>query len=192
MAYIRIRYNISTFSIFYAKKKIPFVEKNIISTVAKVRHMYLKKKEINYSKKITFQKVSDIASQLAALFKVRKILLYEQRRFRCLPGLIAEGRDMGITVFPDAMLKFFLDAKLESRVHRRFFELKKNGYHTNFQKLLKEMKIRDERDQNRLISPLYPSENAIILDSTNMSFNEVINFFMKLYHKKINIYFAKK
>jgi len=97
---------------------------------------------------------------------------------KCCPGLIAEGRDMGTVVFPDATIKFFLNADLGLRVTRRMIELKKNGYDVNFQKLFTQMKNRDQRDQNRLISPLCIPKNAIILDSSYMTLSEVIQTVM--------------
>jgi len=103
----------------------------------------------------------------------------------CLPGLIAEGRDMGTVVFPDAMIKFFLKADLKVRVNRRIIELRKNGHYIDFHELFLKMKIRDERDQNRLISPLCIAKNAIILDSTDMSLSEVVKTLMQYIIKNI-------
>ena len=131
--------------------------------------------------------ISKISSQLSTYPRVRKILLKKQRSMRCLPGLIAEGRDMGTVVFPDAVLKFFLNANLEVRVNRRMLELKKYGDHINFHKLLTQMKNRDERDQNRSISPLCIAKNAIILDSTYMNLSDVINTLMEYIIEKIKI-----
>ncbi|ADP67283.1 hypothetical protein Buap_2990 [Buchnera aphidicola str. APS (Acyrthosiphon pisum)] len=126
-----------------------------------------------------------MSSQLSVYPRVRKILLKKQRLMRCMPGLVAEGRDMGTVVFPDAIIKFFLNADLEVRVKRRMLELKKNGYHVDFQKLFIQMKTRDKRDQNRLISPLCIPKNAIILDSTYMSLSEVIKTAMGYIIEKI-------
>lgn len=123
---------------------------------------------------------------MATFPKIRKILLHEQRCYRKLPGLIAEGRDMGTIVFPDAIIKFFLNASLETRVYRRIKQFKKIGLSIHAKELLKKLQIRDERDQNRLISPLYPSKDAIILDSTNMTLSEVIKYSMKKIKKICN------
>jgi len=106
---------------------------------------------------------------------------------RCLPGLIAEGRDMGTVVFPDAILKFFLNANLEVRVNRRMLELRKNACYIDFKELFTQMQNRDTRDQNRLISPLCIAKNAIILDSTYMSLSEVIKTLMKYIIEKVKI-----
>lgn len=118
---------------------------------------------------------------------MRKILLKKQRLLRCLPGLIAEGRDMGTVVFPDAMLKFFLNAHLEIRVKRRMLELNKNGYYISFKELATQIKNRDKQDKNRLISPLCIPKNAIILDSTNMNLSEVATASMEYIIEKIKI-----
>lgn len=141
----------------------------------------------SFHKSKNLEIISEIASQLSVYPRIRKILLKRQRFMLRFPGLIAEGRDMGTVVFPDAVLKFFLNAKLEKRVHRRRLELKKNGCNIDFQELFVQMKNRDERDQNRLISPLCIAKNAIILDSTNMSLLEVVNTVMKYIIEKIKI-----
>ncbi|MCU4136919.1 (d)CMP kinase [Buchnera aphidicola (Sitobion miscanthi)] len=129
--------------------------------------------------------MSEVASQLSVYPRVREILLKKQRCMPCLPGLIAEGRDMGTVVFPDAMIKFFLKADLKVRVNRRIIELRKNGHYIDFHELFLKMKIRDERDQNRLISPLCIAKNAIILDSTDMSLSEVVKTLMQYIIKNI-------
>ncbi|WP_193201185.1 (d)CMP kinase [Buchnera aphidicola] len=173
-------------AILILKKNIPIIEKNIISFIKNLNCSSFKKKNKN-SKIIHLQIVGEIASKLATFSKIRNILLEKQRYFRKLPGLIAEGRDMGTIVFPDAVVKFFLNANLETRVYRRIQQFKKIGLSINYKELLQQLKIRDERDQNRLISPLYPSKDAIILDSTNMTLSEVIEYSMKEIKKKIII-----
>ncbi|WP_343152405.1 (d)CMP kinase [Buchnera aphidicola] len=138
----------------------------------------------NISKKIIFQKVSDIASQLAMLPHVRNALLKKQRMFQKFPGLVANGRDMGTVVFPEAEIKFFLKADLISRVNRRMLELKKKGLFINANRLFFEMKKRDNRDYTRTISPLMPAKNAIIIDSTNMNVKEVFTLCMHYINEK--------
>lgn len=162
------------------QKKIPISERYIIPLI---KNLNFKKKIINH---IHLNAVSEIASKIANFYEVRKILLGQQRAFRIFPGLVAEGRDMGTVVFPDAIVQFFLYANLKSRVHRRILQLKKNGDHINSQELYNQIRMRDQRDRNRLISPLYPSRNAIILDSTNMSFSEVINISMIYIFERIH------
>ncbi|MDU3078976.1 MAG: (d)CMP kinase, partial [Mixta calida] len=124
---------------------------------------------------IRTQDVSNAASKVAAFPRVREALLRRQRAFRDAPGLIADGRDMGTVVFPDAPVKIFLDASSEERAHRRMLQLQEKGFSVNFERLLAEIKERDERDRNRAIAPLVPAEDALVLDSTSMSIEQVID-----------------
>lgn len=123
--------------------------------------------------------IGNIASKLAGISYIRKYLLFQQRLFRQLPGLVTDGRDMGTVIFPDACVKFFLKASLQTRVQRRLKHLKKKGIEINFNKLLFMMKRRDYRDRNRAISPLVPEQNSIIIDSTDMNLQQVVNMCMK-------------
>ncbi|MFD1803007.1 (d)CMP kinase [Mixta tenebrionis] len=123
---------------------------------------------------IRTQEVSNTASKVAAFPRVREALLRRQRAFRDAPGLIADGRDMGTVVFPDAPVKIFLDASSEERAQRRMLQLQEKGFSVNFERLLAEIKERDERDRNRAIAPLIPAEDALVLDSTSMSIEQVI------------------
>lgn len=114
------------------------------------------------------------ASQIAALPGVRSGLLRRQQDFRQAPGLIADGRDMGTVVFADAPLKVFLTAGAEERARRRYLQLKDKGEAVTLTSLLEEIRARDERDTNRTIAPLKPAEDAIILDSTTMTIEQVL------------------
>ena len=100
-------------------------------------------------------------------------LLERQRAFRQEPGLVADGRDMGTVVFPDAQVKIFLDASPEVRATRRQKQLEAAGKEADYEQILKEITERDERDRNRPVAPLKPAEDALLLDSTNMSIEEV-------------------
>ena len=126
------------------------------------------------SAEIRTQDVANAASQVAAFPRVREALLRRQRAFRETPGLIADGRDMGTVVFPDAPVKIFLDASSEERAHRRMLQLQEKGFSVNFERLLAEIKERDDRDRNRAVAPLVPAADALVLDSTSMSIDEVI------------------
>lgn len=126
------------------------------------------------SNEIRTETVGNTASQAAAFPRVREALLRRQRAFREAPGLIADGRDMGTVVFPDAPVKIFLDASSEERAHRRMLQLQEKGFNVNFERLLAEIKERDDRDRNRPIAPLVPASDALVLDSTSMSIEEVI------------------
>lgn len=119
------------------------------------------------------EEVGGIASQIAALPRVREALLRRQRAFRQLPGLIADGRDMGTVVFPDAEVKVFLTASAEERANRRYLELKEKGHDVKIGDLLNEIQARDDRDTNRAVAPMVPAEDAIEIDSTHISAQEV-------------------
>lgn len=126
------------------------------------------------SGEIRTQDVANAASKVAAFPRVREALLRRQRNFREAPGLIADGRDMGTVVFPDAPVKIFLDASSEERANRRMLQLQEKGISVNFERLLAEIKERDERDRNRPVAPLVAAHDALILDSTSMSIEQVI------------------
>jgi len=114
------------------------------------------------------------ASQVAALLAVRDALLQRQRVFREAPGLVADGRDMGTVVFADAQLKIYLTASAEERASRRYRQLLGKGETANLASLLDEIVARDERDMNRSVAPLKPADDAIMIDSTQMSIEEVL------------------
>jgi cytidylate kinase len=114
------------------------------------------------------------ASQVAALPAVRDALLQRQRAFLEAPGLVADGRDMGTVVFPEAPLKFFLTASAEERARRRYLQLKAKGDDVNLASLLEEIRARDERDTQRAVAPLKPAADAISLDSTELSIGQVL------------------
>ncbi|OCH10252.1 (d)CMP kinase [Aliivibrio fischeri] len=114
------------------------------------------------------------ASKVAALPQVREALLRRQRAFSAQPGLIADGRDMGTVVFPNAEVKIFLDASAEERANRRMKQLQQKGLDVKFDRLLSEIQERDDRDRNRAVAPLRPAEDALVLDSTSMNIEEVV------------------
>lgn len=114
------------------------------------------------------------ASKIAVFPKVRDALLKRQRDFSSPKGLIADGRDMGTVVFPNAQVKLFLDASAEERTKRRLKQLQEKGFNANFEEILAEIKERDFRDRNRPVAPLVPAKDALLLDSTNLSIEEVI------------------
>ncbi|QZN94169.1 (d)CMP kinase [Symbiopectobacterium purcellii] len=126
------------------------------------------------SNEIRNETVGNTASQAAAFPSVREALLRRQRAFRDAPGLVADGRDMGTVVFPDAPVKIFLDASVEERAQRRMLQLQEKGFNVNFERLLSEIKERDARDRNRSVAPLVPAADALVLDSTDMSIDDVI------------------
>lgn len=120
------------------------------------------------------EKCGIFASQIAVLPVVREALLECQRSFRKSPGLVADGRDMGTVVFPAAVLKVFLDADANERALRRQKQLQKYGESGSFQKILQDLVKRDQRDQERVIAPLKPADNAVVIDTTKLSIDEVL------------------
>jgi cytidylate kinase len=118
------------------------------------------------------------ASQVAALPAVREALLQRQRAFQEMPGLVADGRDMGTVVFPDAPLKIFLTASAEERAQRRYLQLKAKGDDVNLASLLDEIRARDERDTQRAVAPLKAADDAILLDSTKLSIGQVLELIL--------------
>ncbi|MDH2998591.1 cytidylate kinase [Pasteurellaceae bacterium LFhippo2] len=128
----------------------------------------------NVGDKIRTAEAGQNASKIAVYPKVREALLQRQRDFSTDLGLIADGRDMGTIVFPNAQIKFFLDASAEERTKRRVKQLQEKGFNANFDEILAEIKERDFRDRNRPVAPLVPANDAMLLDSTNLSIEEVI------------------
>ncbi|WP_409279491.1 (d)CMP kinase [Pseudomonas defluvii] len=118
------------------------------------------------------------ASMVASLPAVRDALLQRQRAFQESPGLVADGRDMGTVVFPDAPLKIFLTASAEERARRRYLQLKAKGDDVSLSSLLDEIRARDERDTQRAVAPLKPAPDAIQLDSTELSIEQVLERIM--------------
>lgn len=114
------------------------------------------------------------ASTIAKLPRVRAALLERQRAFRKPPGLVADGRDMGTVVFPDAALKVFLIASVAARAERRYKQLKENGFDANLAALSRDLEARDAQDANRSVAPLKPAPDAKELDSTDLSIEEVV------------------
>ena len=121
------------------------------------------------SQAIRSEQMGNAASKVAAFPRVREALLRRQRAFRLMPGLIADGRDMGTVVFPDAQVKIFLDASAEERAQRRLLQLQDKGFDVSFDRLLSEIQARDDRDRNRTTAPLKAADDALVIDSTQLS-----------------------
>jgi len=115
------------------------------------------------------------ASQVAAKPSVRKALLERQHKFQMNPGLVADGRDMGTVVFPNAAVKIFLTASAKIRAERRFNQLKQQGISANLRGLIRDIEKRDARDTNRKDAPLIPAADAIIIDTGKLSIDDVVN-----------------
>jgi len=128
----------------------------------------------NWTREVRAETTGALASKIAAAPAVRAALLQRQHDFRRLPGLVADGRDMGTVVFPDAVLKLFMDASVEERAQRRFKQLKAKGIETTIAPLREEIRARDERDRNRSIAPLRPADGAEVVDTTGLSPGQVV------------------
>lgn len=120
------------------------------------------------------------ASRVGALPDLRAALLQRQRDFAQMPGLVADGRDMGTVVFVDAPLKIYLDASAEERAQRRYKQLINKGQSVSLPALIEDIRARDDRDMNRSVAPLCPAVDAVIIDSTQMSIDEVVSAVMDL------------
>lgn len=136
---------------------------------------------------IRMERVSMAASKVAAMPGVRAALLQCQRDFRRPPGLVADGRDMGTTVFPDAPVKVFLTASAEERARRRFEQLREKGVSVSLRDLLEDIRARDARDMNRETSPLAPAEDAVELDSTGVDIDGVLQRVLQLVRDRIEV-----
>ena len=120
------------------------------------------------------EEAGEMASKIAPIASVRASLLNMQRRSRMLPGLVADGRDMGTVVFPNAPFKVFLTASAEIRAQRRYDQLKSKGFDVNLARLLESIQARDVRDSSRASSPLKAADDALILDTSDLSIDEVV------------------
>ena len=126
------------------------------------------------------EKMAKKASELSSLPTTRENLLSIQRNFYQNKGLVADGRDMGTVVVPEAKLKIFLTASAEIRAERRYLELQNRGQEVNMLALIEDIKQRDLKDSTRTLSPLIPAEDSVIIDSSEMSIEEVLSFTKKL------------
>ncbi|HHE9973744.1 TPA: (d)CMP kinase, partial [Haemophilus influenzae] len=142
---------------------------------------------MDVSRLIRTQEVADAASKVAVFQKVRSALLQLQQDFAKNDGLIADGRDMGTVVFPNAQVKLFLDASAEERAKRRYKQLQNKGINGNFAQILAEIKERDFRDRNREVAPLKPADDALLLDSTTLSIGEVIDQALAYIQEKVSV-----
>ncbi|MBL4852179.1 MAG: (d)CMP kinase [Gammaproteobacteria bacterium] len=135
------------------------------------------------SAEIRTEACGDLASRLATIGAVREALLTRQRAFQAVPGLVADGRDMGTVVFPDAELKIYLTASAEERAKRRYKQLIGKGVSVNLARLLNDIVARDERDMTREVAPLKPAQDAIVLDTTTLSIDDVVTQVSDLWDK---------
>ena len=132
------------------------------------------------------EEIAKTASRLSALSETRELLIDIQRNFMEGKNIIADGRDMGTVVFPEADLKIFLDASAKVRAERRYLELQKRGQEVNMRDLIADIELRDLKDRTRTLSPLIPADDSITIDSSEMSLEEVLSFTKRLAKKELN------
>ncbi|EHK65005.1 (d)CMP kinase [Achromobacter arsenitoxydans] len=144
-------------------------------------HVYLEGADVGHD--IRREEVGNFASRVAAFPGVRQALLERQRAFRLPPGLVADGRDMGTVVFPDASLKVFLVADVVARAERRRKQLIEKGISANLDDLLRDMRERDARDTGRATAPLAPAADAHVLDSSNLTIAETVQAILDFWQK---------
>jgi cytidylate kinase len=144
--------------------------------------IYLEEQDV--TDKIREEPMGIRASEVARLPAVRTALLERQRAFRRPPGLVADGRDMGTVVFPDAVLKVFLTASMVVRAQRRYKQLIDKGNSANLATLSRELEERDQRDATRGVAPLKPAADAVSVDSSEMTVDEVVDRVLKKYRER--------
>ncbi|CAL4043073.1 Cytidylate kinase [Buchnera aphidicola (Anoecia corni)] len=182
-------------ALIYLQRSSYIIPNKVIVIAKKLNYfLFIRKKKFKviYNKKditnnIFTEKTSILASKISQIPEIRSILLNVQKSFRLNPGLVANGRDMGTVVFPDSQLKFFLTSNLKIRSYRRMLQLRKRGIITSFKKTYYEIQKRDNLDIFRKISPLKPSKNAIILDTSYINTTEMFNISMKYVKSKFNL-----
>ena len=143
-----------------------------IDSLGEPVRVFLKGNDI--TKLVRTEDIAEKTSTLSSLKEVREFIKPCQRNFKQLPGLIADGRDMGTVIFPEANFKFFLVASVEERAKRRQTQLKSLGSEVNMRVLLQELTERDNKDMTRELSPLKPSADALVIDTSNLKPNEVL------------------
>ena len=165
------------------------VTENLIVTIAKDIDVDLRYEDgitkvfvdgLEVTGEIRTPEVSRLVSQVAKIGFVREKLTELQRKMATRGGVIMDGRDIGTTVLPNADVKIYLTASIEERARRRFEELKEKGYNSDFNEIAKEIALRDKQDMEREISPLVKADDAILLDTSDMNIDEVVNEILKL------------
>ncbi|MDH5766132.1 MAG: (d)CMP kinase [Gammaproteobacteria bacterium] len=171
------------------QQQVDFSSENVIEAIARELPVRFESESYGLAIFLDNQDVSDairdeeigmVASKVAAMGGVREALLERQRAFVAEPGLIADGRDMGTTVFPQARLKIFMTASCEERAQRRYKQLKEKGISVSLAALVADLKARDEQDSNRPISPLKPAADAVMIDTSDMSIDQVTQHVLDL------------
>ena len=144
-----------------------------IGSLGEPVNIFLKGQDI--TNQVRTERIAEKTSELSSLKEIRDFVTPHQREFKKLPGLIADGRDMGTVIFPEANLKIYLTASLQERAKRRESQLKRLGSKVNMPLLLQELEARDRKDIERKVSPLIPAEDSYEIDTTGLSPEEVLN-----------------
>ena len=161
-------------------EEIPFLIQKDISFKFNHKDVIVLNDQKDITSELRSEKMAKKASELSSLATTRENLLSIQRNFYQNKGLVADGRDMGTVVFPEAKLKIFLTASAEIRAERRYLELQNRGQEVNMLALIEDIKQRDLKDSTRTLSPLIPAEDSVVIDSSDMSIEEVLSFTKKL------------
>ena len=164
----------------FASDEIPYLIQKNISFQFNTKDVVVLNDLKDITSILRSEEMAKKASELSSLSETRENLLSIQRNFYHDSGLVADGRDMGTVVFPDAKLKIFLTASAEARAERRYLELQNRGQEVNMHALIEDIKQRDLKDSTRTLSPLIPAEDSVIIDSSEMSLDEVLSFTKKL------------
>ena len=176
---------------FAAKQKgIAWSDAEAVATCARTLNIQFKNDLVylngnDISEQIRTEEMGKGASQVAVHAQLRAALVDLQHQFRKVPGLVADGRDMGTVIFPDAELKVFLTASTHARAERRYKQLLGKGLQADFKNILLDLQERDARDKGRASAPLQMAEDAILLETDNLSITEAVNIILENFkHKK--------
>jgi cytidylate kinase len=154
---------------------VPLAEKLPVTFVEREGDTCVWLEDEDVSLRIRTEEIGALASQVAVFQGVRLALRARQQAFAKPPGLVADGRDMGTVVFPDAVTKIFLTASVEERARRRYNQLKEKGLSAKLAPLVEDIRARDARDRHRKVAPLVPAADAQVIDSTEMTIDQVVN-----------------
>lgn len=167
------------------RNKVPLNHEQLLADLAKRLEIRFISSSVwlsseNITDQLSLETTGNAASKISVYLSVRNALIQTQRNFRKAPGLIAEGRDMGTVIFPDAFIKIFLEASVEKRAERRYHQLLSQGLNVKLGDLVSEIAQRDQRDKQRQNAPLIPAKDAIVIDTTKLSLEQVFEKIMDI------------
>lgn len=140
----------------------------------------------NVNEFLRTEEVGNMASVSSAIPEVRQKLLNLQRKLAATMSVVMDGRDIGTTILPDAEVKIYLTASSLTRAKRRYLELQEKGIDCNLEEIQKDIEERDERDMNRTVSPLKQAEDAVLVDSSDMTIEQVVSHILEIYHSRVS------